>query len=59
MDKTVSTFSILSGFKARHIIHLLNFFFLIQGDGWRGKEEVVSYAALFPVVVLREDRHKK
>ena len=32
---------------------------IIEQDKWRGTEEVVSYAALFSVVVLREDRHKK
>ena len=31
---------------------------IIEGDKWRGREEVVSYAALFSVVVLREDRKK-
>ena len=28
---------------------------IIEGDKWRGREEKVSYAALFSVVVLRED----
>ena len=69
----MSIFSILSRFKAPHIINLLKFFLnsihgfefsleretIIEGDKWRGRDEVVSYAALFSVVVLREDRHKK
>ena len=66
--------SILSGFKAPHINTLAHIFpefdswvwfslkreTIIEGDKWRDREEVVSYAALFSsVVVLREDRHKK
>ena len=59
--------SILSGFKAPQIFPEFDSWVwfslqretIIEGNKWRGREEVVSYAALFSVVVLREDRHKK
>lgn len=64
---------ILSGLKALHIIHLLNFFLnsthgfglvwkdkLFKGDMMRGREKVFTYAAFFCVCVvsLHKDRRK-